>query len=140
MNLIEAVRTVCGRCKVSRGMCKICPVLKLMEDYGAEQYAERQIELLRNMTIKRAGDWFLGVIDGCSFQVKVTAEDSEWGISGGRIIKLLVTATPDGENPGREEIISYERGWGKFPDTEQGELIADALYEYFRQRLDEEVP
>lgn len=140
MNWIEAVRTVCGRCKWSRDKCKTCPVLHMTEDYDAEQHAERQIELLRNMTIKRVGNWFLGVIDGCSFQVKVTEKDSEWGISGGRIIKLFVTEMPNGENPGREEIISYERGWGKYPETVGGEDIADALYEYFQQHLDEEIP
>ena len=140
MNWIEAVRLVCGRCKWSRDKCKTCPVLRLTEDYDAEEYARHQIELIRNMTIKRVNGWFLGVIGGCSFQAKITEEDTEWGISGGRIIKLFVTAMPDGDTPGREEIISYERGWGKYPDEGTGEEIADALYEYFQQHLDEDVP
>lgn len=140
MKWIEAVRTVCGKCKWSRDKCKTCPVIQMTEDHEAERYAEHQLDLLRNMTIKRVGNWFVGVIDGCSFQAKVTEEDSEWGISGGRIIKLFVTAMPNGEDPGREEIISYERGWGTYPDTEGAEAIADALYKYFQQRLDDEVP
>ena len=140
MKWIEAVRIVCGRCKWSRDKCKSCPVLRMTEEYDTEQYTERQFELLRNMTIKREGNWFVGVIGGCSFQTKVTDEGSAWGISDGRIIKLFVTSKPTDENPGREEIISYERGWDKLPETNEAEEIADALYEYFQQRLDEEVP
>ncbi len=140
MNFAEALRIICGRCKQNMKGCKTCPVIVTVEEYDTDAYVERQLELIRNMQVKKVGNWYMGIIgEGYTFQVKVAEEDSQWGISEGRIIKLFVTAMPEGENPGREEIISYERGWGKYPDTQEGEELLDALYEYFQNHCEEEV-
>lgn len=142
MKFPEAVRIICERCQESKASCKSCIVTRIVEEYDTEQYTERQIKLIRSMTIRRYENWLLGTIgEGFSFQVKVTDEDSEWGIDKGRIIKLFITEKPDGENKGDEEIVSYERGWDKYPENnaEHEELI-DALVEFFQNRMDDDLP
>ncbi len=137
----EAVRIICERCQESKAHCKSCTVTRIVEEYDTEQYTERQINLIRSMKIWKENNWHLGMIGGYPFQVKVTDEDSEWGIDNGRIIKLFITEKPDGENKGDEEIVSYERGWDKYPENnaEHEELI-DALVEFFQNRMDDDLP
>lgn len=111
------------------------------DDEESEDAAKRQIELIASMEIHRKDNWFIGTIGGYPFQVKVTEEDSEWGIDNGRIIKLFVTEKPDPDHPSRslDELISYERGWDTYPESPELEDIIDALYEYFQNRMDSEV-
>ena len=139
MNFPEALRLICGRCKRDKGTCKTCPVFTTVEEYETEQHVERLLELMRSMTIKPVNNWFVGTISGYSYQVKVTAEDSPWGINEGRIIKLFVTDMPTDENPGKPEIIAYERGWSVYPKTSEHEEVLDALYEYFQNHCEVEV-
>ena len=119
--------------------CKTCPVLRTVEDYDTDEYIERQLNLIRSMTIKPVNNWFIGTIGGYAYQVKVTAENSSFGIQDGRIIKLFVTEQPTDENPGKTEIVAYERGWSKYPETTEHEEILDALYEYFQNHCEVEV-
>ncbi len=137
MNFPEAVRIVCGRCGRHMVGCKTCPVLRTVEEYDSEQYTERQLNLIRSMTIKPVDNWFVGTIGGYPFQAKVTEEDSSFGIQDGRIIKLFVTDIPTDKNPGKTEIIAYERGWSKYPEKPEHEEILDALYEYFENHCEE---
>ena len=76
----EALRNICGRCKADKGRCKSCPVTRIAEEYGTEEYSFHQLELIRSMIIRREGNWFTGSIDSYPFQVKVAEEDSPWGI------------------------------------------------------------
>lgn len=138
MNFPEALRIVCHQCGRNMTGCKTCPVLRTVEDYDTEQYTERQLKLIRSMTIKPVNNWFIGTIGEYPYQVKVTAEDSAWGINEGRIIKLFVTDMPTDENPGKNEIIAYERGWSTYPKTSEHEEILDALYEYFENHCEVE--
>lgn len=139
MNFPEAVRIVCHQCGRHMKSCKTCPVLRTVEDYDTDEYIERQLNLIRTMTIKPVNNWYIGTIGGYAYQVKVTAEDSSFGIQDGRIIKLFVTEQPTDENPGKTEIIVYERGWSKYPETTEHEEILDALYEYFQNHCEVEV-
>lgn len=138
MNFPEALRIVCHQCGRHMTGCKTCPVLRTVEDYDTEKYVERQLNLIRSMTIKPVNNWFIGTISGYSYQVKVTAEDSQWGINEGRIIKLFVTDMPKDDSPGKTEIIVYERGWSVYPKTTEHEEILDALYEYFQNHCEVE--
>ncbi|MBR3131324.1 hypothetical protein IKG31_01990 [Candidatus Saccharibacteria bacterium] len=133
----EALRNICGRCKADKGRCKSCPVTRIAEEYGTEEYSFHQLELIRSMIIRREGNWFTGSIDGYPFQVKVSEEDSAWGIDNGRIIKLFITEKPEGDTKGDKEIVAYERGWSTYPENhpEYEELI-DALHEYFQNHMD----
>ena len=90
------------------------------------------------MTIRPLNNWFIGTIGGYPFQVKVTEEESPFGIMDGRIIKLFIIEKPNGENHGKKEIVSYERGWDKEPASKESDELVDALYEFFQQRMDEE--
>lgn len=140
MNFAEALNLICGRCKRDKGTCKTCPVIAVVEEHDTEAHVERQIELIRSMIIKKECNWFTGSIGGYPFQVKVTDEDSVWGIDNGRIIKLFITEKPEGENKGDKEIVAYERGWSTYPeDNPEYEDLIDALYEYFQNHSDEEV-
>ena len=105
-----------------------------------DELAEAQIKLLASMRIQREGNWFTGTIAGYPFQVKVTVEGSAWGIDNGRIIKLFVTEKPEGSSSKYlNELISYERGWGIYPEPGELEDIVDAFVEYFANDLDKEV-
>ena len=139
MNFPEALRIVCQQCGRFMTGCKTCPVLRTVEDYDTDEYIERQLNLIRSMTIKPVNNWFIGTIGGYSYQVKVSAEDSAFGIQDGRIIKLFVTEQPTDESPGKTEIIAYERGWSTYPTTSEHEEILDALYEYFQNHCEVEV-
>ena len=140
MKLIEAFRTICKRCGWKHERCKTCRVFNLMSELDSEEYSQRLLELIRTMTIQPMNNWFVGTIGGHPFQVKVTDEDSSFGILDGRIIKLFITEKPEGENRGDEEIVSYERGWDQEPTTKEAEELVDALYEYFEQRMDQGSP
>ena len=142
MNFIEALRTICGRCKRPKGTCKTCPVFTTVEEYDTEQEVERFLELMRSMTVKPVNNgWYIGTIgEGYSFQVKITEADSEWGINNGRIIKLFITKPPEGETKGGAEIVSYERGWDIYPeDTPEYLDLIDVLHEYFQNHCEEEI-
>ena len=138
MNFPEAIRIICAQCG-EHAKCKTCPVLRTVEEYDAGKYEERQINLIRSMSITPVNNWYIGTISGYSYQVKVSSENSPWGISGGRIIKLFVTEMPTDDKPGKEEIIIYERGWSTYPSTTEHEEILDALYEYFQNHCEVEV-
>lgn len=138
MKLIEAFRTVCEKCGWKHSRCKSCRIMELMEDLDTEEYANRILELIRTMTIRPLNNWFTGTIGGYPFQVKVTEEESPFGIMDGRIIKLFITEKPNGEKHGKEELISYERGWNKKPASKEADELVDALYEFFSQRMDED--
>ena len=139
MNFPEALRIVCHQCGRHMKSCKTCPVLRAVEEYDTEKYVERQLNLIRSLTIKSVNNWYIGTISGYAYQVKLSAEDSPFGIQDGRIIKLFVTDMPTDENPGKTEIIAYERGWSKYPQTSEHEEILDALYEYFQNHCEVEV-
>lgn len=139
MNFPEALRIVCHQCGRHMTGCKTCPVLTAVEEYDTEKYVERQLNLIRSLTIKAVNNWYIGTISGYAYQVKLAAEDSPFGIQDGRIIKLFVTDMPTDENPGKTEIIAYERGWSTYPSTMEHEEILDALYEYFQNHCEVEV-
>lgn len=140
MEFLQALRIICGRCKASKSRCKNCPVTQIMEEYDTTQYTQRQLNLIRSMTIQKEGNWFTGSIGGYPFQVKVTEEDSTWGIDNGRIIKLFINEKPEGETKGDKEIVAYERGWSIYPENNPGhEDLIDAMVEYFQNHLDSEV-
>lgn len=139
INFPEALHIICGRCKRPRGTCKTCPVFQAVEEYDTEEYVERQLELIRSMTIKPVNNWYIGTIGGYPFQVKVTENDSPFGIDNGRIIKLFVTDKPVDDNHGGKEIIAYERGWSIYPEQKEHEEIIDALNEYFQNHCEVEV-
>ena len=68
--------------------------------------------------------WLAGTVDGLPYAVKICNEKSEYGIDGGRIIKLYLFSA-DGE----QEIVTYERGWAKYP-AQKYEDIMDTLIDY----------
>ena len=109
------------------------------DDVDPEELAQRQLELVHSIKLERMQNWMVGTIADYPVQVKVTEEGSEWGIDCGRIIKLFVTDKPTPENPDPDEIISYERGWAKYPKTPAHEDLLDAICEYFANRMDDEV-
>ena len=64
MNFPEALRIVCDQCGRAITGCKTCPVLQAVADYDTAQYVERQLNLIRSMTIKPVNNWFVGTISG----------------------------------------------------------------------------
>lgn len=69
-------------------------------------------------------NWLAGTVDGLPYAVKVCDEKSEYGIDGGRVIKLyLFAADTDCE------IAAYERGWAKYPSRRYEDSM-DALIAY----------
>ncbi|MBR1566454.1 MAG: hypothetical protein IJ649_06795 [Oscillospiraceae bacterium] len=70
-------------------------------------------------------NWLAGTVDGLPYAVKVCDRQSEYGIDGGRIIKLYLFS---GKGPERE-ITTYERGWAKYP-SRRHESSVDALIAY----------
>jgi len=134
----EAVCIVCSRCKWNRAKCKSCPVLRTVEDYDAEVYSQKLIELMSTMTIHKEGAWYLGTISGHAFGVKLASEDSAFGINEGRIIKMFVSSQLSAEGPGKVDAVSFERGWLHKPETREYEEIADALYEFFQNHCEVE--
>ena len=140
MNFAEALSVICGRCNRDKGTCKTCPVMTIEAREEDEDYVERQLELIRSIKYTRDGSWYLGIIGGYPFQVKLSACDSMFGIDGGRIIKLFVTAKPDQDSPGVTVVAAYERGWILHPKEDRNLLdVLDALFEYFQNHVDEEV-
>ena len=59
------------------------------------------------------GVWFKGTVDNLGFEMKVCDKPTDFGIDGGRIIKLRVRKYVEGKRD--KELFSYERGWGKRP-------------------------
>ena len=140
MNFAEALSVICGRCNRDKGTCKTCPVMAVIDDEESEDYVERQLELIRSIKYTRDGNWYLGIIGGYPFQVKLASCDTPFGIDGGRIIKLFITAKPDKDTPGVTVVAAYERGWVLHPKENLALLDAlDALFEYFQNHADEEV-
>lgn len=140
MNFAEALSVICGRCNRDKGTCKTCPVMAVEHREEDEEYVERQLELIRSIKYTRDGNWYIGIIGGFSFQVKLSTSDSLFGIDGGRIIKLFITAKPSNESPGVTVVAAYERGWILHPKDDQILLdVLDALFEYFQNHIDEEV-
>ena len=140
MNFSEALNQICGRCKRQKGTCKTCPVFTIVEEHDSEEYVEHQLALIRSIKYSRGGNWYLGVIGGYLFQVKVAEEDSPFGLNEGRIIKLFVKAKPSEDQPGDKTVIAFERGWSCYPKDDHELLnVLDALYEYFQNHIDEEV-
>ena len=69
-------------------------------------------------------NWLAGTVDGLPYAVKVCDEKSEYGINGGRIIKLYLFAADSDR-----EIAAYERGWVKYPSRRYEDSM-DALITY----------
>lgn len=70
------------------------------------------------------GSWLAGTVDGLPYAVKVCDVKSEFGIDNGHVIKLYLFAA-DGER----EIVTYERGWAKYPAGRYEDSM-DALIAY----------
>ena len=68
--------------------------------------------------------WLAGTVDGLPYAVKVCDEKSEYGIDGGKIIKLYLFNIT-----GKREVATYERGWMKYP-IHRYEDSMDALIAY----------
>lgn len=77
--------------------------------------------------------WIDGKIDNYRFQAKVFDVGSKFGIDGGRISKLEVWDEQKRKSRlGFGEMLSYDRGWNKRPDSENAESILQALLGYGR--------
>lgn len=71
--------------------------------------------------------WIEGCIDGFSFQAKVYATGSKFGIESGPVSKLAVWDHSNGRFSAGV-IIDYDRGWCVKPETdEQNELLSALL-------------
>lgn len=68
------------------------------------------------------GNWQIGTIDGIKFSAKVYDEGSPFGINGGRVSKLTITALG----------VNYDRGWDMRPKTETAKKAVKELLRYFK--------
>ena len=104
-----------------------------LNELSAEEYVERQLELLQTMTVRKDGRWFVGTLADCTFNALVFQTGSQYGINGGRVSKLTVRRS---DNPAT--VINYDRGWDIEPHTDEDRLILDTLVEYFENLPDKE--
>ena len=65
-------------------------------------------------------NWVWGAIDGYTFEAKVFANGSMFGINKGRISKLCV-------RKGDDEVVAYDRGWATKPSGEVTETYNKIL-------------
>lgn len=84
------------------------------------------MDTIYRVTVDRLDElWVLGMINEFPYAAKVYDEPSPFGIDNGRVCKLTIsTEKPD------EEIVSYERGWVKYPETREFESLLAALLLY----------
>jgi hypothetical protein len=75
--------------------------------------------------------WLDGFIDDYRFQAKVYDEGSKFGINSGRVSKLEVWDSS-------EHIVSYDRGWGIKPDSDEQQLLLRELLDYLEELPAEE--
>lgn len=66
------------------------------------------------------------------WQAKVCEKHSEFGIDGGRVLKLWVAQLPPGEVRYWQEVAYYDRGWCTQPLTPEAKAFVDELLEYFK--------
>ena len=72
------------------------------------------------------GGWVTGCIGEYTFQVKVYAYGSPFGIHDGNISKLWICHTAT-----RKTVANYDRGWDVLPDDEHIMALVDALVDYY---------
>ena len=99
--------------------------------FDAEKHAERQVQLLQTMTVRKEDGWLKGAIARYEFFAKVFPEGSKYGINGGRVSKLTVRRKPNHLTDEPVILVNYDRGWDIRPEDDQSKLILDALVEYF---------
>jgi len=75
----------------------------------------------------KGNHWIEGTINDFTFQAKVYAAGSKFGINGGPVSKLTVWETK--KSPA-SAIISYDRGWDKKPETGEHKALLQALLLY----------
>ena len=139
MTLNEAIGTVCRNCTEGKQHCKGCPVTRIKQEMEAEEYTNRQIDLVHSIVVRKYDNWRLGTIGNYFFEAKVTDEGSEFGINNGRIIKLFIKTQPKGDPKRGEEVAAYERGWeNRHKDNPVYEALIDAIVFYFETHMDDE--
>ena len=72
------------------------------------------------------GGWIEGRIDDYTYQAKVYACGSQFGINDGNISKLWICHTAT-----REVVVNYDRGWDIEPTDEHIKEMVDALVDYY---------
>jgi hypothetical protein len=65
--------------------------------------------------IKLDGNWVTGLLHGYKVEIKLFAEDSIYGIGGGRISKLWVATDENWDI--RRVVVNYDRGWDRLDDV-----------------------
>ena len=66
------------------------------------------------------------------WQAKVCEKHSEFGIDGGRILKLWVSQLPPGDARYWQEVASYDRGWCTRPLTPEAKTAVEYVVDMFR--------
>lgn len=72
--------------------------------------------------LKVDGNWQVGTIDGIRFSAKVYEEGSIFGIKGGKVSKLTISALG----------VNYDRGWDMKPETSKAKHAVKELLAYFK--------
>ena len=70
------------------------------------------------------GGWTEGRVDGYSYQAKVYADTSRFGINGGTVSKLLIK---DGED---NVVANYDRGWDVIPEGKAKKVLDRIVNHY----------
>lgn len=65
------------------------------------------------------------------WQAKVCEKHSEFGIDGGRILKLWVSQLPPGDVRYWQEVASYDRGWCTRPLTPEAKTAVEYVVDMF---------
>ena len=66
------------------------------------------------------------------WQAKVCEKHSEFGIDGGRILKLWVSQLPPGDARYWQEVAYYDRGWCTRPLTPEAKAAVGYVADMFR--------
>ena len=78
------------------------------------------------MTIKITrikGNWQCGTVGGVMFNAKIYDEPSDFGINSGKVSKLWI-----------DDMVNYDRGWDKIPQTPKAMQRVKELVEYFDKK------
>lgn len=78
-------------------------------------YSRKEVETLYDGTC--LDNWHIGAYNGFRWGAKIYDEGSRFGIDDGRVSKLFIY---DADN---NEVVSYERGWGRKPDKSDKALM-----------------
>jgi hypothetical protein len=73
---------------------------------------------------RKENNWVFGSCGRYKFEAKVYGTGSQYGINGGRVSKISVWHTQNGK---KTEILSYDRGWDKKPQTDEHRELVQAL-------------